>query len=160
MAFNQTEESKIALIKSFFNAKRQALKSIEAAFFNTSIINLDEALISAKDGVQKSKDIIDDITEKLTLENAQDTLTKIVEDSRSFIEHTGNTIMDTLTKARQHLMEAAKNFNSEIAFQNGQLKFAQAINVTFEGAESLAKELGIFQRLDNMVQSIADEEKK
>ena len=70
-AVNQTEDSKIAMIKSIFDAKRQFIKALESTIFNASVVNLDAAFEAAQNGVTVSKTTISDLAERLTIENAQ-----------------------------------------------------------------------------------------
>ena len=70
-AVDQAEESKIAMIKTIYDAKRKAIKTLNNAFYNASIVNLDVALATAQEGISASQKVITDLTKKITLKNAQ-----------------------------------------------------------------------------------------
>ena len=161
-AVNQTEDSKIAMIKSIFDAKRQFIKALESTILNASVVNLDAAFEAAQNGVTVSKTTISDLAERLTVENAQkaiedaqEAINDAIKNSRDVIESNRKILIETLTTAQKQIHEAAVNFNSEQAFQNGQKNLAEAVNISIQGAESLAKNLGVFKSLDNIVRSIA-----
>ena len=75
-AVNQTEEYKIDMIKSIYDAKRKAINTLNNAFVcvnnNCSIVNLDVALTTAQEGISVSQKVITDLTKKISLKNAQE----------------------------------------------------------------------------------------
>ena len=71
-AVNQTEEYKIDMIKSIYDAKRKAINTLNNAFYNASIVNLDVALTTAQEGISVSQKVITDLTKKISLKNAQE----------------------------------------------------------------------------------------
>ena len=72
------------------------------------------------------------------------------------IESTGKSLLKSLVDAKQQLHVAAKDFDSEDAFRQGQENLAKAVIVTLEGAETLAKNLGVFESLNNIIRSLAE----
>jgi len=71
-AVNQTEEYKIDMIKSIYDAKRKVINTLNNAFYNASIVNLDVALTTAQEGISVSQKVITDLTKKISLKNAQE----------------------------------------------------------------------------------------
>ena len=60
------------MIKSIYDAKRKAINTLNNAFYNASIVNLDVALTTAQEGISVSQKVITDLTKKISLKNAQE----------------------------------------------------------------------------------------
>merc|ERR1711981_391541 len=162
-AVNQTEEYKIDMIKSIYDAKRKAINTLNNAFYNASIVNLDVALTTAQEGIFVSQKVITDLTKKISLKNAQEAasatqvaIVEAIETSREMIESTGKSLLKSLVDAKQQLHVAAKGFDSEEAFRQGQENLAKAVNIAFQGTETLAKNLGVFESLNKIIHSLAE----
>merc|ERR1711981_418120 len=162
-AVNQTEEYKIDMIKSIYDAKRKAINTLNNAFYNASIVNLDVALTTAQEGISVSQKVITDLTKKISLKNAQEAasatqvaIVEAIETSREMIESTGKSLLKSLVDAKQQLHVAAKGFDSEEAFRQGQENLAKAVNIAFQGTETLAKNLGVFESLNKIIHSLAE----
>ena len=79
-----------------------------------------------------------------------------LETSREMIESTGKSLLKSLVDAKQQLHVAAKDFDSEDAFRQGQENLAKAVNIAFQGTETLAKNLGVFESLNKIIHSLAE----
>ena len=53
-------------------AKRKVINTLNNAFYNASIVNLDVALTTAQEGISVSQKVITDLTKKISLKNAQE----------------------------------------------------------------------------------------
>ena len=72
------------------------------------------------------------------------------------IETTGRSLLKSLVDAKLQLHGAAKDFDSEDTFRQGQENLAKAVSVTLQGAETLAKNLGVFESLNKIIRSLAE----
>merc|ERR1711981_866023 len=108
-------------------------------------------------------EVITDLTKKISLKNAQEAasatqvaIVEAIETSREMIESTGKSLLKSLVDAKQQLHVAAKDFDSEDAFRQGQENLAKAVNIAFQGTETLAKNLGVFESLNKIIHSLAE----
>jgi len=165
-------------LRALESFKQQYAASLNA-FVNASVTNVLHAVSSAQTGIVLSKTAVFNLTNAMTLENiqavladAQENAEEVVanaqeavinatqqigdalEDSAQLIQDTGNDVLASIVDIKQDLHDAAEEFDSHQAFHNGTVNLGVAINASIHGFQESVDNFGVFDALDDMVQTV------
>lgn len=178
---NKTEEyvkrEKIAMIGAVFNLKRQFLKAMESiqqglsaqfqGVINGLNNNFNNALNATSTSISISKSAAADFYGSMSwnntlgmINNSTDQLGQLGHEMNDAITNTTQAIQDAFNnylnetvKAKEALAESVESFNSQNLFHQGEHALNVGINATFNGVGLFGNASGIFQALDNLIQS-------
>ena len=85
------------------------------------------------------------------VEDANDAIADTIETTLDNLNSTGFSILTSLVNAKQQLADAAENFSSQEMLHSAELNLASAVNITFQKAEAVVEDIGVFESLDNIV---------
>ncbi len=122
---------------------------------SASVEGVNSAINTTAAGISATKEVVADITEEITLENAKDAIVSAFNQATITIQQTVEGLLNAIVETKQMMHEGAVNFDSRVTLRGTKNSIGTALNATTINAEALADKIGLFAAIDGMVQGIA-----